>query len=170
MNSVFKVLYIDDSVDARLASRVLENATTNFHKFCMFTVVSNPFSALESIEHTTYDVIMMKEDLNLLKPHEMLNILRNVKINIPMILVKPLISTISNLSYDDLYFGIIYYPIFVPDMLTLFNNIDHHRHYQSPLTTTTSVTSSPFTSYSEDSTDQLLILEEVDWNGLLKKF
>lgn len=141
-------------------------------------MVSNKFSALESIEHIAFDVIVMKKDLdasNQLQPDDMMKIIRNMKVNIPIILVKPPISTHSKVSYDG-YLGMIDYPIFLPKLLCLFGNVLTSSIENLSLSSLTNTSLTPpalgnlsFPSYSEDSS-AVNADEQVDWNKLLANF
>lgn len=131
MTNYFKILYIDDEVDAKLASNDLEKSTENYHKLCIFTVVSNTFCALECIQHTHFDVIMIKEDLKVNKffhSDEMIKIMKNLNLGLPIILMCGLSSAEDlPVNYKD-YVGVIDYPVSIPNLFRLFDMVIQSRY------------------------------------------
>lgn len=82
------VLYIDD-VDEKNSERILESAVSDFPIPVVFTVVANCFSALERVEMTEFDLIMIKSDLEHFNAEEFVRVVRNIDIFTRIILMVP---------------------------------------------------------------------------------
>lgn len=77
-------------MDEKAASKVLEDAMRRaVGEIIAFTVVSNPFIAMECIEHTEYDAIFISSFLHQdISAFNFLKIVRNVGYEIPTILLR----------------------------------------------------------------------------------
>lgn len=76
--TVYPYSDIDHDIDEKDSARVLEQATATIGISCVFTVVSNAFTALEFTETTCIDIIFISSDLEYLTAESFLHILRNV--------------------------------------------------------------------------------------------
>jgi hypothetical protein len=67
MNKVFRVLYIEENVNEKAASQILQDSTRLISEkigLFMFFVVPNAIRALELVEQTVFDVIIVQEFVN----------------------------------------------------------------------------------------------------------
>lgn len=69
---------------------------------CVFDVVPNAFVGLEFTEITCYDVVMADVNLPQLGGIDMIRVLRNVGVNIPLIVVADAESDLGFLHQDDM--------------------------------------------------------------------
>lgn len=84
----WRVLYIDD-VDEKHSERILESAVADFPVPVVFNVVSNCFLALERVEMTNFDAIMVKSNLEFFGAEEFIKVVANIGINSSIILMVP---------------------------------------------------------------------------------
>lgn len=79
MPEVIRVLYIEEGLDEKIASRVLEESLTDLTDYLfIFTVVSNPFIGLEQTQYSSFDIIICQECPYGLDAYEFTRILRNL--------------------------------------------------------------------------------------------
>jgi DNA-binding response OmpR family regulator len=74
-------------VDEKGGARMLEQSTENTNYSCVFTVVSNAFIGLECSEHTCYDFIIVRKDMQHLGAIDMLNVLKAVGCPTPLVVL-----------------------------------------------------------------------------------
>lgn len=79
---------IENGLDEKLSSSLLEEITSKSQFLCIFTVVQNPFMGLECTEHTEFDAIFIMNDVKCtLKAYDFLRIIRNIGMMTPLILL-----------------------------------------------------------------------------------
>ena len=66
---------------------MLEQSTEDTNYSCAFTVVPNAFIGLECSEHTSYDLIIAKKDMQHLGATDMMNVLHAVGSPTPIVLL-----------------------------------------------------------------------------------
>lgn len=84
----WRVLYVDD-VDEKHSERILESAVADFPVPVVFNVVSNCFLALERVEMTNFDAIMVKSNLEFFGAEEFIKVVANIGITSSIILMVP---------------------------------------------------------------------------------
>ena len=83
---------VERGIDEKAASKVLERSASPLKpRIAAFTVVQNCFAALEAVQHTDYDVIIVQKDLPSLDIRGMLKVVRSMGNNVPFILMHPMI-------------------------------------------------------------------------------
>lgn len=90
----WRVLYIDE-VEERNSEKILESAVADFPIPIVFSVVSSCFYALERVEMTEFDVIMLKTDISFFDPLEFLRILHKIDALSKIILMAPVQKVLS---------------------------------------------------------------------------
>ena len=99
MAQVFRVLYIEENVNEKAASQILQDSTRLIAEkigLFIFFVVPNAFRALELIERTAFDMIIMQEFVKPMFCWGFTKILNDVKCTSPIILLKDRQSRVSN--------------------------------------------------------------------------
>ncbi len=84
---VIKVLYVQHDVLEKSSTRTLEEATSLLIPTCVFTVVTNGFIALEQLEITRFELVIVEQKLAHMTGVEMIRIMRNLSISVPVILL-----------------------------------------------------------------------------------
>ena len=91
MNKVFRVLYIEENVNEKAASQILQDSTRLISEkigLFMFFVVPNAIRALELVEQTVFDVIIVQEFVKPMFCWGFSKILSDVKCTSPIILLQ----------------------------------------------------------------------------------
>ncbi len=99
MAKVFRVLYIEENVNEKAASQILQDSTRLIAEkigLFIFFVVPNAFRALELVERTAFDMIIVQEFVKPMFCWGFSKILNDVKCTIPIILLKDRQSKVSN--------------------------------------------------------------------------
>jgi len=99
---VVKILYIDEDLDERGSASHLERITRHLSLTCIFTVMQNSISALESMEFVAYDICFIADNLHNTCSMSAIEFLRIVKIigcSMPVIL---LTNSNSNMNQEGL--------------------------------------------------------------------
>eukprot|EP01031_Cornospumella_fuschlensis_P024243 gene24243-29315_t len=124
--SLVKVLYIEDGLNEKSASRVLEDSVRNHLHFpCSFTVVPNAFPALECTEHTVFDLIISRPNLQQFNAIEMVKELRGVGCSTPMAIMVnegedlKLLSSTKGAIDASLVFDVVQRPLFASKLINL---------------------------------------------------
>lgn len=79
MPEVIRVLYVEEGLDEKTSSRVLEQSVKALKDYVfIFTVVSNPFIGLEQTQFTSFDMIICQECPYGLDVYEFARVLRNL--------------------------------------------------------------------------------------------
>ncbi len=99
MNKVFRVLYIEENVNEKAASQILQDSTRLISEkigLFMFFVVPNAIRALELVEQTVFDVIIVQEFVKPMFCWGFSKILSDVKCTSPIILLQDSQSKVSS--------------------------------------------------------------------------
>ena len=83
---------MERGIDEKAASKILERSASSLKpRIATFTVVQNCFAALEAVQHTDYDVIIVQKNLPSLDIRGMLKVVRSMGNNVPFILMHPMV-------------------------------------------------------------------------------
>jgi hypothetical protein len=93
------IIDIEEDLDERESAAQLEQITKHLKLSCIFTVCQNVFSALENLEITDFDLILIADKFELcnFEPFAFLRAVRNIGLNIPVVL---LLSDTSSTTLD----------------------------------------------------------------------
>lgn len=99
MTKVFRVLYVEENVNEKAASQILQDSTRLIAEkigLFYFFVVPNAFRALELFERTAFDMIIVQEFVKPMFCWGFFKILSDVECTIPIILLKDIQSKVSD--------------------------------------------------------------------------
>lgn len=125
---------------------MLEQSTENANYSCVFTVVSNAFIGLECSEHTCYDFIIVKKDMQHLGAIDMLNVLKAVGCPTPLVVLLDEHDNCSDYDSNALgFFAALRKPLSTKILCTLLEAIVN-RYTAAPSSSGTSAHPSSFSS------------------------
>jgi hypothetical protein len=128
MQRFWRILYIDDQVEERRSEAILESGVSTLNPACIFTVVSNIFTALERIEVSSYDMIISKEKLQYFTVEEFQRLLRNSHMDIPLVRLVPrkqkqaFLKKVHKMHWKDISSKVLFEPFSFVELKTMIMN------------------------------------------------
>ena len=141
---------VEPGVDEKGGAKMLEQSTEDTNYCCIFTVVPNAFIGLECSEHTCYDLIIAKKDMQHLGATNMLGVLHAVGSPTPVVLLLDELDNTNDYDAHSLgFFSVLRKPLSTRVLCNLIEAV-MNRHAPANSIPSSSVTNAPDSSSSHN--------------------